>query len=160
MDRQKRAYGKFRQYHTLTDARVNRRRSALSGALRPVPKFVVDGWASVCGTADTIRQAAKPDTDAKVLKVKLSPNWTFPYKVLAAGPCYSADTPDGSPFGQSSCIWIFLPICQALMLTDTYQFNAASHVPTPTTMVAFARRVDAIRAHNLLKEIPPEPRLP
>ena len=49
--------------------------------------------------AVTFRQGAKPDTDAKVLKAKLSLNWTGPYKVLAVGPCSSADTPDGSPLG-------------------------------------------------------------
>ena len=41
----------------------------------------------------------KTDTDAKVLKAKLSLNWTGPYKVLAVGPCTPADTPDGSPLG-------------------------------------------------------------
>ena len=41
----------------------------------------------------------KPDTDAKVLKAKLSVNRTGPYKVLAVGPCSSADTPGGSPLG-------------------------------------------------------------
>ena len=28
----------------------------------------------------------KTDTDAKVFKVKLSLNWTGPYKILAVGP--------------------------------------------------------------------------
>ena len=50
-------------------------------------------------TAATIHQGAKPDTDAKVLKVKLSLNWTGPYEVLAVGPCSSAGTVDGSPLG-------------------------------------------------------------
>ena len=48
-------------------------------------------------TAATIREGAKPDTDAKVLKAKLSLNWTGPHKVLAVGPCSAAGTPDGSP---------------------------------------------------------------
>ena len=47
----------------------------------------------------TIRQGTKTDTDAKVLKAKLSLNWTGPYKVLAVGPCTPADAPDGSPLG-------------------------------------------------------------
>ena len=50
-------------------------------------------------TAATIRQGAKTDTDAKILKIELSLNWTGPYKVLAVGPCTPADTPDGSPLG-------------------------------------------------------------
>ena len=93
-DRQQRAYDIVRA--TLTVARVNRRNSALVDALRPVPKFDMGGWAWVNNTAATIRQGAKPGTDAKVLKAKLSLNWTAPYKVLAVGPCSSANTPDGS----------------------------------------------------------------
>ena len=59
----------------------------------------VASWAWVYNTAATIRQGAKPDADAKVLKAKLPLNWTGPYKVLAVGFCFSADTPDGSPLG-------------------------------------------------------------
>ena len=53
----------------------------------------------VYNTAATIRQSEKADTDAKVLKAKLSPNWTGPYKVLTVSPCTLADTLDGSPLG-------------------------------------------------------------
>ena len=49
--------------------------------------------------AVTIRQRAKPDTDAKVLKAKFSLNWTGPYKLLAVAPCSSVNTPDGSRLG-------------------------------------------------------------
>ena len=59
-------------------------------------------------TAATIRQGAKTDTDAKVLKVKLSLNWTGPYKVLAVGPCTPADTPEGSPLG-TKLLYLDLP---------------------------------------------------
>ena len=55
---------------------MDRRNSALSDALRPVPKFAVGDWVWVYNTAATIRQGAKTDTDAKVLKTKLSLNWT------------------------------------------------------------------------------------
>ena len=98
-DRQQRAHDIVREHHALALTRVNRRNSALSDALRPVPNFYVGGWAWVYNTAATIRQSAKPDTDAKVLKDKLALNWTGPYKVLAVGPCSSADTPFGSPLG-------------------------------------------------------------
>ena len=54
----------------------------------------------VYNTAATIRQGAKTDTDAKILKIELSLNWTGPYKVLAVGPCTPADTPDGSLSGR------------------------------------------------------------
>ena len=42
-------------------------------------------------TAATNNQGAKTDTDAKVLKAKLSLNWTASYKVLVVGPCTPAD---------------------------------------------------------------------
>ena len=96
-DRQQRAYDIVREHHALTVSRVERRNLALSDALRAVPKFAVGGWVSVCSTAATIRQGAKTDADAKVLKAKLSLNWTGPYNILAVGPCTPADTPGGSP---------------------------------------------------------------
>ena len=89
----------MRERLSLTVCRVERRNSALSDALRPVPKFAFGVWAWVYNTAATIRQVVKTDTDAKGLKAKLSLNWTGPYEVLAVTPCSSADTPDCSHFG-------------------------------------------------------------
>ena len=112
---------------------MNRRcNSALSNALRPAPpkKIVVGGWVVVYNTAAATRQGANTDTGANVLKAKLSLNRTGPYKVLAAGPCSSANTPDGPPLGS----WICLPICPTLMLAGAYRYNAASSVPTATTV--------------------------
>ena len=86
-DRPQRAYDIVREHHALTVSRVERRNSALTDALRAVPKFEVGGWVWAYNTAATIRQGAKTDTDAKVLKAKLSLNWTGLYKVLAVGPC-------------------------------------------------------------------------
>ena len=37
---------------------------------------------------------------------------------------------------QSPCIWIFLPICPALILAGAYRFIAASTVSTPTTVAS------------------------
>ena len=65
---------------------MERRNSALSDALRAILKFAVGGWVWVYNTVATIRQGAKTDTDAKVLKAKLSLHWTGPYKVIAVGP--------------------------------------------------------------------------
>ena len=48
-------------------------------------------------TAATIRQGAKAGTDAKILKGKLSVNWTGPFKILAVGPSPTEATPDGRP---------------------------------------------------------------
>ena len=61
-----------------------------------MPKFALGGWTWVYHTAATIRQGAKTDTDVKVLKAKLSLNWTGPYQVTV-GPHPSADTLEGSP---------------------------------------------------------------
>ena len=73
-DRRQRAYNIVREHHALSVSRVERRNSALSDALRAVPKFVVGGWVWVYNTTATIRQGAKTDTNDKVLKVKLSLN--------------------------------------------------------------------------------------
>ena len=59
------------------------------------------GWAWVYKSASTIRQGVEANTDAKVLNAKLALNWTGPFKVLAVGPCSSAETPDGSPLGDN-----------------------------------------------------------
>ena len=93
-DRRQRACDIVREHHALTVSRMERRNSALSDALRALPKFAVGGWVWVYNTAATIRQGAKTDTDAKVLKVELSLNRMGPYKVLAVGSCSPADTPD------------------------------------------------------------------
>ena len=44
-DRQQRANDNVRKHHALTVSRVRGRNSALADALRPTPKFTVDGWA-------------------------------------------------------------------------------------------------------------------
>ena len=98
-DCQQRAYDIVREHHALTVSRVERRISVLSDAQRAVSKFAVGGWVWVYNTAATIRQGAKTDTDAKVLKAKLSIKLTGPYKVLVVGPCTPANTPDCSPLG-------------------------------------------------------------
>ena len=59
-------------------------------------------------SASTIHQGVKANTDAKVLKAKLALNSTGLYKVLASGPCSSADTPDGSPLGDN-LLYLDLP---------------------------------------------------
>ena len=58
------------------------------------------------GSEMCIRDRA--NKDANVLKAKLALNWTGPYKVLAVGPCSSADTPDGSPLGDN-LLYLDLP---------------------------------------------------
>ena len=46
-----------------------------------------------------IRQGLRKGADNKVLKEKLSLNWTGPFKIIAFGPSSAADTPDGRPLG-------------------------------------------------------------
>ena len=87
---------------------MERRNSALSDALRPVPNFAVGGWVWVYNTAAAIRQRAETETDAKVLEAKLSLNWTSPYRLLAVGPCNPDDTPNGSPLG-AKLLYLDLP---------------------------------------------------
>ena len=99
-DHRQRAYDIVREHHALTVSRVERRNSALSDALRMVPIFPVGDWVWVYNTAAITCQDAKTDAGARVLKTKLSLNWTGPYKVLAVGPCTPADTPDGSLSGR------------------------------------------------------------
>ena len=82
--------------------------SAISDVLRAVPKFAIGGRVWVYNPAATIRQGAKTDTDAKVLKAKLSSSWTGSYNVLTVGPCTPADTPDGSPLG-AELLYLHLP---------------------------------------------------
>ena len=77
-DWQKRANDIVRAHHRLTVSRVNHRNSALADALRPAPNFATGAWTWVYNSASTIRQGAKANTDAKVLKAKLALNWAGP----------------------------------------------------------------------------------
>ena len=131
-DRQKRANNIVCAHHALTVSRVDRRNSALTDALRPAPNFAVGGWAWGYNSASTIRQGVKPNTDAKVLKAKLSLNWTGPYTILAVGPCSAAETPDGSPLWSNLLYLTSLPTCPVRTLVGVWRLNAASHAPTPT----------------------------
>ena len=94
--------------HALTVCRVERRKSALSVALRQVPNFVVGSWVWLYNTASIIRQGPKAGTDAKVLQTKFALNWTSPYKILTVDPCPSIDTPDISPLGDK-LLYLDLP---------------------------------------------------
>ena len=102
------AYEIAREQHALTVARVNGRNSALSDALLRRPKYTAGGWVWVYSTAATIRQGLRKSADNKVLKEKLSLNWTGPFKILAAGPSSAADTPDGRPLGDK-LLYLDLP---------------------------------------------------
>ena len=156
-DRQQRAYDIVREHHALTVSRVERRNSALSDTLRALPKFAGGGWVWLYSTALTIRQGGKTDTDAKVLKAKLSLNWKGPYKVLAVGSCTPADTPDGSPLGDflfESTLRHARRRCSPARFGATLQ--ALCQPPRPRRNAeVFARGIGVIRAQKLLQESPP-----
>ena len=107
-ERQQRAYELVREQHALAVARVNGRNSALSDALLRRPKYTAGGWVWVYNTAATIRQGLRKGADNKVLKEKLSLNWTGPFKIIAVGPSSVADTPDGRPLGDK-LLYLDLP---------------------------------------------------
>ena len=82
-ERQQRAYELVREQHALADARVNGRSSTLSDALLRHPQHAAGGWVWVYNTAATIRQGMRKGADNKILKEKLSLNWTGPFKIIA-----------------------------------------------------------------------------
>ena len=98
-ERQQCAYELVRDQHALTVARVNGRNSALSDALLRRPKYTAGGWVWVYNIAAIIRQGLRKGADNKVLKEKLSLNWTGPFKIIAVGPSSAADIPYGRPLG-------------------------------------------------------------
>ena len=107
-EHQQRAYELVREQHALTVARVNGRNSALSDALLRHPQYAADGWVWIYNTAATIRQGLRKGVDNKVLKGKLSLNWTGPFKNIAVGPAPAADTPDRRPLGDK-LLYLDLP---------------------------------------------------
>ena len=107
-ERQQRAYKLVREQHALTVARVNGHNSALSDALLRRPQYAAGGWVWIYNAAATIRQGLRKGADTKVLKEKLSLNWTGPFKILAVGPAPAADTPDGRPLGDK-LLYLDLP---------------------------------------------------
>ena len=94
-DHQRRANVLIREQHAVTVSRVERRKSALSGALKQLLSYTLGGWVSIYNTAATIRRGAESGTYAKVLKEKLSHNRTGAFTILAVGPSPSDSTADG-----------------------------------------------------------------
>ena len=107
-ERQQHAYELVREQHALTVARVNGRNSTLSDALLRRPKYMAGGWVWVYNTAATIRQGLHKGVDNKVLKEKLSLNWTGPFKIVAVGPSPATTQPDGRPLGDK-LLYLDLP---------------------------------------------------
>ena len=160
-NRQQHAYVIVREHHALTATRVERRNSALSDAVRAVPKFAVGVWVRAYNTAATIRQGAQTDADAKVLKAKLSLNWTSPYEVLEVGPCTPAETPDGSRLGVKL---LYLDLPSDMPGAESQRgvgttLQALYHQPPQlraATARIFSSRIDEICVYRLPQEIPRE----
>ena len=108
-ERQQHAYDLVREQHALIVARGNGRSSALSDVLLRRPTYTAaGGWVWVYNTAATIRQDLRKGADNKVLKEKLSLNWTGPFKIIAVGPSSAANPPDGRPLGDK-LLYLDLP---------------------------------------------------
>lgn len=62
---------------------MERRNSSLEAGLRKAPIYAVGQSVWVYIAFATIHQRTEKDTDDRVLKAKLSLNWTGPYTILA-----------------------------------------------------------------------------
>ena len=107
-ERQQHAYEFVREQHALTVTRVNGRNSTLSEAQLRRPKYVAGGWVWAYNTTATIRKGLRNGVDSKVLKGKLSLNWTGSFKIIAVGPSPAANQPDGRPLGDK-LLYLDLP---------------------------------------------------
>ena len=107
-ERQQRAYELVREQHALTVARINGCNSTLSDVLLSRLKYVAGGWVWVYNTASTTRQGLRKGADMKVLKEKLSFNWTDPFKIIAVDPSPTHSQPDGRPLGDK-LLYLDLP---------------------------------------------------
>ena len=129
-------YDIISEHHALIVYRVERRNSAFSNALRPVPNSPL---AAGCGCTIWLPESAKARRRTRTPRPSRPSSRTTgqarPKSSQLAPVCTLADTPDGSPLSTLSyCIWIYPPTCPALMLAGAFRYNAASPVPTPTTM--------------------------
>ena len=87
-----------KKQHRLTVSRINRRNSALSDALHHTPTYKMGDWVWIYYLASTITQGPK---------VKLSLNWTGPFKILEVGPAASA--PDKRRLADKVLLYLNLP---------------------------------------------------
>ena len=92
------------------------------------------GWVWVYNTAATIRQGLREGADNKVLKEKLSLNWTGPFKIIAVGPSSAADTPDGRPLGDK-LLYLDLP---SNLSDPAAKLRVTWHVAAQYVLHAFA----------------------
>lgn len=88
--------------------RIERRNSALAGSPRSTLTYTAGQWVWSYKTIVTIYQGSKKDKDDKVLKAKLSLNWTGSYKILAVRPAGTAGTPDRRPMA-TKLLFLDLP---------------------------------------------------
>ena len=105
-DRQQQAYDLVREQNAITASRIARSNTALDDVLHKRPVWRIGDWVWIYNSESTIRQGSSRKTEDKILKAKLSLNWTGPFKILAVGPAKSA--PDGRPVGDK-LLYLDLP---------------------------------------------------
>ena len=106
-DRQRLAYQLVREHHVIESSRIARANQALSDVFHKRPLYTVGCWVWVYNSKLAVRQSiGDEDERERVLKSKLSLNWSGPFKVLRVGPCASA--PDGQPVGEK-LLYLELP---------------------------------------------------
>ena len=132
-ERQQRAYELVREQHALTVARINGRNSTLSDALLGRPKYVAGGWVWIYNTAATTRQGLRKGADNKVLREKLSLNWTGPSRLLLLVPLRHTANPTDGLSGTSYYTLTSPRTCLALPLSLASLWFAANLAPTRTT---------------------------
>ena len=126
-------YDIVREHHALTDYRVERRNSAISDALRPVPKNR-RWWLGVgvqCGYHH--QPGCEGSHGHQGPQGQVFVHRTDPYKVLAVSPCSSANTSDGSPLC-TKILYLDLPSDRpgADVIAGAFRCKPASLVPTPS----------------------------
>ena len=140
---------------------MERRNSGLPDALKQLPIYTVVGRVCIYNTAATIRQGAKSGTDAKVLKEKLSLNWTGPFKILAVGPSPSDSTPDGRPLATN---WYYLDLPNDMPGPDAHcrvsvdRCKPRTNPHDTTDLLRYLSAGQIQRLQQLHHQIPPLPR--
>ena len=106
--RQQRSYRAVRELHAIYVSRLDRGNALIMDTLRRSPSFTTGGWAWIYNTAATICLCAKKDTDATILKTKLSSDWSGPFKILDVGPAPASAVPDGRAL-HGKLLYFYLP---------------------------------------------------
>lgn len=113
---------------------------------------MVGDWMWVYNTAATIRQGARKNTDGKVLKAKLTFNWTGTFKRLAVGTTPASTSPgDSAPsetnYSSYTLLLAFRAPLPSLALLSTPRHHQHVHIS--------AGRTHPVRAEKAHYQVPP-----